>query len=144
MQNSPIINQSMKMEPEPATGLALPCHLLPAPAPGSSFCFPRWPHASPLGTSVCPAPPPVHAPPPSSEKSCAPTWGRHMPSPLLPEARPHFRVLICFWPNTRPSLLCRAQDRRRVCRPPSPLGPRGAADKGKAWPTPARGVGLQP
>lgn len=70
-----------------------------------------------------------------------PGWG-HRPSPLLPEAQPHLRVLICFWPNPWPCLLYWAQDRRRVCRPPSPLGSQGAADEGKA--RPAAGLGSRP
>lgn len=30
----------------------------------------------------------------------------HRPSPLLPEAQPHLRALICFWPSPQPCLLC--------------------------------------
>lgn len=72
--------------------------------------------------------------PPALRRAVPQPGGGHMPSPLLPEARPHLRVLICFWPNPRPCLLCWAQDRRRVCRPPSPRGHGGLLMRAKPGP----------
>ena len=110
------------------------------------------PRTEALNMSACSPHP--HIPGPehcSGPASLPPTLQPHFPAflgllsplcPLLPEAQPHLRVLICFWPNPWPCLLYWAQYRRRVCRPPSPLGSWGAADEGKA--RPATGLGRQP
>ena len=121
----------METEPEPVkAGRAVPSS--PCPATGVSFLLPEmatclFPRNLCLSSpSSCPRSSP------SSEKSCAPTWAGSQAKPPPPRspASPQSPDLLLAQPSALPPLL--AQDRRRVCRPPSPLGSRGAADEGKA------------